>query len=336
MKAIKYISLIISILLTHLVIAQDVHFSKFYTAPLILNPANNGNYVGNWRVISNYRTQGTNSADAYRTASLTFDHPVYYHSEKASVGFIFIHDNSADNTLNVNKIYLSAAYFKKVSRYSYLHVGFQAGYVNKSYSLRYLSFPDQFDMGVGYFNPNAATQERLENMSLSYLDLNWGLIWSRISPQLKSEIGVAMFHYNTPQEVFFNADNSLPIRYLTHAYFEKKFQNKYYIKPKLLYTYQKGASEMLFGLDLMLAIENASVKNVSIGSFFRSGSGEASHVLILKTGINYRNYTFSFSYDFDVSQQSISSVFKTAFEISLTYTRPSTDVKQIAIPCEIY
>ena len=46
---------------------QDIHFSQFYSSPLTLNPAYTGNYEGNWRVMSNYRTQWSAIAEPYKT-----------------------------------------------------------------------------------------------------------------------------------------------------------------------------------------------------------------------------------------------------------------------------
>jgi hypothetical protein len=36
---------------------QDIHFSQYYASPLSLNPANTGNYDGDWRLMNSYRQQ---------------------------------------------------------------------------------------------------------------------------------------------------------------------------------------------------------------------------------------------------------------------------------------
>ncbi len=319
------------------VYSQDVHFSNFYNAPLILNPANTGNYIGNWRLISNYRQQGNSNSDEYKTTTLAFDIPVYYYRQMGSIGIIFINDNSANNTLSVNKVFLSIAHFIKVSSKSYLHMGFQFGFVNKSYSSNNLSFPDQFDMKTGYFNADLPTQEIGETQKLSYLDLNWGLIWSRKSGKFNSEIGVAMFHYNTPNENFTTFENELPARYLSHAYFEINFKNNLYLKPKLLFTYQNMVNELLLGQDFGLRFSNASsIKDINIGVFYRGGFGRNLDALIAKAGFQYKCLNFAICYDFEITNQAISSYQKSAFEISLQYTRPSTSLKNKTIPCETF
>jgi len=317
--------------------SQDVHFSNFYNAPLIINPANTGNYIGNWRLIGNYRSQGNSGNDEYKTTSLAFDMPIYYYRQMGSVGIIFINDNSASNTLSANKVYLSLAHFIKISSKSYLHMGFQFGFVHKSYSLSNLSFPDQFDMTSGYFNPDMPTQEIGEKQNSGYLDLNWGLIWSRKAGRFNSEIGVAMFHYNKPNENFTNIANSLPPRYLMHSFFEINFNNRLYVKPKLLYTYQNKNNELLLGQDLGYRFKNSnSLKDINIGVFYRGGFDRNLDAIITKVGLQYKSLNFALCYDFEIPKQSISTYAKSAFELSLYYTRPSTSLKNRTIPCETF
>jgi len=315
---------------------QDIHFSNFYNAPLIINPANTGNYIGNWRLISNYRTQGSSSSDEYKTTTLAFDMPFYYYKQMGSVGLIYINDNSANNTLSTNKVFLSLAHFIKISSKSYLHMGFQFGYVHKNFSNGNLSLPDQFDMASGYFNPDLPTQEIGEKQSFGYLDMNWGLIWSRKSGVFNSEIGVAMFHFNRPSESFNNLNNALPARYLSHAYFEINFKNKLYIKPKLLLTYQNKADEMLIGQDIGFRFKDSSFKDLNVGLFYRGGFSQNLNAMIAKMGLQYKSCNISVCYDFEITNKSTSTFSKSAFELSLQYTRPSTTLKNRTIPCETF
>ena len=317
--------------------SQDIHFSKFLSAPLILNPANTTNYHGNWCLISNFRNQGTGTPDPYVTTSVAFDFPVYIKNERAGLGFIWINDKSAQNTLFVNKLYLSSAYFVRISQRSYLHMGLQAGYVHKKFDYNNLTFPDQFDMTSGYFNSDMYTNEVLENSTLSYLDLNWGLIWSYKAPKFTSEIGAAMFHYNTPQESFSTIENRLKPRYVYHAFFEKLFLKNYFIKPKALYVNQNMASELLIGFDTgLLFPENKITKSFYVGAFFRGGFMRNPDAFIFKTGFNYKNFDISLGYDLEVPGHNLFIYTKNSFELSVSFRRPETNIKNKTIPCSIF
>jgi type IX secretion system PorP/SprF family membrane protein len=317
--------------------AQDIHFSQYYSAPLILNPANSGNFNGNWRLINNYREQGNDNYDPYKTAAVAIDYPVFYYNQRGSVGFVYLNDCSAGNTLNVNGFYVSTAYFRRISEKSYLHLGLQFGMVKKTFSLENLSFPDQFDMNIGYFNPDLSTAENISNQKLFYADLAWGLVWSRRTEKFHLETGVAMFHFNMPQQVFFGVDDKLLPKYLTHAYFEMKLKNSFFIRPKFLFSYQNGAEELLLGSDLVFSPSKMQkVQNVYAGVFFRGGFIRNADGMIYKLGFKYSDFDISISYDFEFPGRITYSSPRKAFEISLSYTRPSLEIKKRIIPCEIF
>lgn len=325
---------IYSLFIFHFSFSQDIHFSQFYDNPVIINPANTGNFSGNWRFISNFRNQTNSVNSPYKTTTLTFEHPVYYYTEKASVGLIYINDFASDNTLITNKIYLSTAYFRKISRKSYLHLGFQFGYVHKKYSMENLSFPDQFDMGTGLFNPNSQTSEYLENQKKSYLDLNWGLMWSRVTDILKIETGISMFHYNLPNESFFENSQNLPVKFNLHGYLIYTFENDIFLSPKMLYSIQKKASELLIGSDIGYNFENNT--KVFAGTYFRGGFFRNSDAFIARFGLLYKNFEYSFNYDLELYSKRNNSFSKTAFELVIKYIRPLTEIKKTTIPCEIF
>lgn len=337
MKPYQIFKILILLICPNILHAQDIHFSNYYMSPLSLNPANTGNYSGNWRLMNNYRQQGDNLTNSYTTASLAFDHPVYFRNEKASLGLLYIYDNSANNTLLVNKVYLSAGYFLKITSQSYLHIGFQGGFVHKRYSLNGLTLPDQFDMSQGIFNPQLSTQESFENQSLYYLDFNWGLIWSRKTATLNTEIGVAMFHFNQPEEVFFEGKNRLEPRYQIHALAKKKISGHLYLRPKALFAVDNHTNELLVGADIGLLLkENEAFKDFYFGIHYRGGYNRISDALIFKTGFNYLDFDIAFAYDLEISGQKISSYTSNAFEVSIIFTRPETSLKERTIPCDIF
>ncbi|HMZ89019.1 MAG TPA: type IX secretion system membrane protein PorP/SprF, partial [Chitinophagales bacterium] len=49
--------------------AQDIHFSQFFAAPILVNPANTGNFIGSARIGLNYRDQWGSVTIPYRTFS---------------------------------------------------------------------------------------------------------------------------------------------------------------------------------------------------------------------------------------------------------------------------
>ncbi|MEA3446080.1 MAG: type IX secretion system membrane protein PorP/SprF, partial [Bacteroidota bacterium] len=67
--------------------AQDIHFSQFMSAPLMTNPANTGNFNGNYRLVNNFRSQWVSFADpGYNTVSLSFDQQLFSAKKNLSIG----------------------------------------------------------------------------------------------------------------------------------------------------------------------------------------------------------------------------------------------------------
>ncbi len=316
--------------------AQDIHYTNFLSAPQVLNPAQAGNDPGRYRIQNNYRKQGNQISNPYITNIISFDMPVYYYSEKGAVGLIYINDKSADKTLISNQIYINSGYFRKISKSSYLHFGFQAGFVIKKYSLSNLSFPDQFDMTSGYFNASLPTAENLNNQKSSYFDLNWGLMWSVRKEKYQSEIGFAMFHYNRPEQSFFDNADKLPVRYAAHAFYTQNFSQNHYLKPKLLFTQQNTAHEVLVGIDAGKILKNADLKDVRFGIGYRGGLHRISDAMEFNIGLIYRNFQISSAFDFNISNQKDKLMARNAFEISVVYQCPASVVRYRTTNCEIY
>ena len=57
-------------------IAQDPHFSQFFSSPMTLNPAFTGKFNGQVRAAANYRNQWPTINRAYETGTVSIDFPI--------------------------------------------------------------------------------------------------------------------------------------------------------------------------------------------------------------------------------------------------------------------
>ncbi|MCB9047123.1 MAG: type IX secretion system membrane protein PorP/SprF [Chitinophagales bacterium] len=58
--------------------AQDVHFTQFNAAPLILNPAFTGNFDGKMRASAIYRDQWRSVTVPFKTIAISVDAPMVH------------------------------------------------------------------------------------------------------------------------------------------------------------------------------------------------------------------------------------------------------------------
>lgn len=337
-KHFRYILFILPVLFQGINLSgQDVHFSQFYHAPLALNPANTGNFNGEWRVMNLYRNQWTAIPYPYRTLSVGADKLFYYFKDIVSAGIYVVSDKSGAVNLQVNKIYVSGAYKKYLYNYS-LSGGLQVGYVNKQVSFNNLTFPEQFDMTTGDFNLQLNNNEINSQDRASYIDVNAGFIGSTVYHKIKLESGIALYHINYPEESFTGSGARLPVRYVFHGKAGIPVREIFFARPQFLYMFHKKASNLLFGSDFGVKVPYNTYKlnSVFAGCYLRGGFSRKTDAVVLACGVEWYRLTLGLSYDFNFSFIKPAVNNRGSFEISLIYTSFNAVPPKITIPCDMY
>src|SRR6266478_9041348 len=115
--------------------AQDLHFSQFFEAPLLRNPALAGIFTGDYRIQGVYRDQWNSFTNAYRTGSLNGEYklPVGRTDDFLTLGMQILYDKAGSAGLTSTQVFPAINYNKSLSnkRTSYLSLGFMGGYVEK-------------------------------------------------------------------------------------------------------------------------------------------------------------------------------------------------------------
>ena len=113
MKKIIFISFLF-FLADKKLLAQDIHYSQFFTSPISLNPAKTGLFNGDWRVGANYKNQWNSIPVPYNTGSVFCDISRGKKRgdfiKKYGLGLFIAQDVAGDGNLSTTKIQLSAAY----------------------------------------------------------------------------------------------------------------------------------------------------------------------------------------------------------------------------------
>lgn len=315
---------------------QDVHFSQYYFSPLSLNPANTGNYHGDYRLFGNYRSQWRELDKAYNTYSFGGDMNIYPKNVNVSPGIFFLSDRSADY-LSVTKIFPSAAVHFKLAGFK-LHVGVQPGIVIKSIDFYKHSFPNQLNWNTGQFDPNLPNTESIAGQRLTYFDLNLGFAASRRIGKVEPEFGVAMFHLNHPKESFFDDNNHLPVRQAYNGAISYSVTSSIILKLHSLYGYTTKASDWVSGLNIEYVLSRTAFFSNSVfaGFMWRDGFKRNYDAGIVTAGISFNQYTIGFSYDITMSELKTSVNGRGALELAFIYRAKSTRLIKRVIPCERY
>ncbi|MBI2280819.1 MAG: PorP/SprF family type IX secretion system membrane protein [Bacteroidetes bacterium] len=318
------------------IFAQDVHLSQFYTAQQNLNPALAGFYNGEYRIAGNYRSQWREIGDPITTAVIAFDKKFHFYSDEIDGGIIVVKDQFSGFNQNTNKIFLTGSY-KKLWKYNEIRAGIQAGIVLKSTDLKTQTFPNQWVYETGIFDQNLSNGENDISQSQNFIDVNFGVAWSKTFTKFKPTLGLSLFHVNRPKDTYFNTPTErLRMRQVVHGEAVIDLNGPVSIEPKLLYMWTTKAQDALIGSNVKYHFKDSKVKNVYAGVLYRDGFGRNSDAVIPIVGLTYNRFDVGFSYDVNISTLSDYSARKSTLEFSLIYTAPLFSPKNLSIPCDRY
>jgi type IX secretion system PorP/SprF family membrane protein len=192
--------------------SQDLHFSQWYNAPLLTNPANTGFIPdADYRIGANYRNQWSSIMTIpYKTFSIWGDAQLFREQIESGwlgVGGVLLRDVAGSGSLTSTKAYASIAYHQMIGEAHLLSFGINGGWANKRINSSNLKFPDQFD--GKFFDNSLPTSVLLDNNQTNYFDMQAGLNYAFFPTQyFYVNGGVSAMHLNRPRESFFNNDPS--------------------------------------------------------------------------------------------------------------------------------
>jgi type IX secretion system PorP/SprF family membrane protein len=262
--------------------SQDIHFTQFFSNPLILNPAHTGYYDGNYRIGFNFKAQWpwaiSNKVYNYHTESPYAD--ISFGERKLKVGwmgigFHFLNDQAGDGGLTYRRFGLSYAYHQAFDKEhkNVLSAGVIVSYITRSVDFSKFYFNNQWVEDEG-FDPSVNSTEPVQRNSFAMVDVGAGLNYGgQIHEQVKLELGASMLHINRPKHSFFNNDERLGFRYQASAGAKYDINGAWSLSLNGYYGYEKKASEILVG----------SLAGYSLG---QTGNIDRDHTIYL--GVYYR------------------------------------------------
>jgi type IX secretion system PorP/SprF family membrane protein len=334
--------------------ATDPHFSQFYAAPMLLNPAMTGAFSCNYRFTAIFRGQWGSilkdeSVSMFRTPSASVDFRTnkgFGRGDAFGFGAYFLNDAAGQSRFQTNRFGLSIAYHKSLDRRNehFLSLGFTTALWQRSIDMSGLQFGNQNDNGL--FNPLKPNNEYIVNNNFLFWDISVGLMYTgRFGRRARASgyIGVAADHLNTPNESFLG-DKSvrLPMKLTVHGGYRFPIKGRFDGQPKFIYMNQGVSHELNLGADLRIVFEEREREgnNFKFGAMFRLVGGDKAaawhdarlngEAVILNAGVEWNHINFSAAYDINVSQLVKGSQSQGAFELAASYVgcfakrRPAT------------
>ncbi|PWL24313.1 MAG: hypothetical protein DCO96_13850 [Fluviicola sp. XM-24bin1] len=265
---------------------QDPQFTQFYANPIYLNPAFAGSH-GCPRFAVNYRNEWPSLTGNYVTYSMSYDQ--YFKNISGGFGVIAMHDQQGQGTIFTSMLGAIYSYHLNVSRKFKMMFGARAAMFNKFLDWDKLTFGDMIDPRRGFIY---ATGDVPRGGSRYFFDASAGFL----GYNKHFFFGFAAHHLNRPDESMIIGSSRLPIRMTGHMGAKiplgskSQYKNITSIMPNVIYQYQNGFQELMFGTYVQYGAFNA-------GAWFRNRDA-----FILTIGVDTGKFRLGYSYDVTVSR----------------------------------
>jgi type IX secretion system PorP/SprF family membrane protein len=326
--SVKHLCLVISVLFSIGSFSQDIHFTQFFTNPLILSPASTGYFQGNYRLGVNYKYQWP-----WATGQQTFN----YHTQAAyadfsilenklkhgwmGIGANFLNDDAGDGRLRYMRFGGSIAWhqaFDRENRYV-LSAGYVFNYISKSVDFDKFYFNNQwvddqgFDRGVPNFENPVSTR-------FSQIDMGAGLNFNaKITDKLLLSATLSMLHLNRPRDDFYSTNNRLAFRYITTLTAEYEINNTLSFNANAYFTYQSKAYEVVAGGMVGYKPHDRYKHHISTSTLYLGAYYRYNDAVSPIIGYQFKQTRLLINYDVITSKLAIPGKLNGGLEISLVH-----------------
>ncbi|HMO63383.1 MAG TPA: PorP/SprF family type IX secretion system membrane protein [Ferruginibacter sp.] len=310
---------------TQKALSQDIHFSQFYEAPLLRNPALAGIFSGDMRLQAVYRNQWQSVTVPFQTTSFNgeFKLPVGKGEDFMTIGGQFLHDKAGTVALTTTHILPALNYHKSLSaeRNTYLSLGFMGGLAQRRLDRSKMTTNSQYD-GNGY-NGDLSDGETFTRNSYSYLDATVGMSFnSQVGDNEDNNVfaGVAYHHFNKPSNITFYGDNKsiLNPKWVFSGGARLSMTEDAYTTLYADYIVQGAHTQIIAGGLITKKLDDIAEPSYLVhgGLFYR-----LQDAIIPVAKLEARPLAISVSYDVNISRLSAASRGRGGFELALSYQK---------------
>jgi type IX secretion system PorP/SprF family membrane protein len=299
--------------------AQDLHFSQYFNAPLLVNPANTGFIPdGDYRLGVNYRTQWAAISNPYKTFSAYGDAQIFgdrFENGWIGIGGALLRDVAGSGNLTSTRAFGSVAYHQAVGLGSLFSAGFNVGYVNKRIDFTKLTFDNQWN--GKFFDITSASGEPFITNNINYVTLQAGLNYAYYPTEnAYFNVGISASHINQPRETFFSetaTDSRIAPRYTAFVNGSFRVHELWIVNPNIYVSKMKNAYETVVGMNAQRNLSGDGNTQLIIGAYYRMKDA-----MIPMVGFQQSGYKLTFSYDATTSGLKTYNSTRGAYELSIT------------------
>lgn len=319
----KFLCCMLAILSVSQIQSQDIHFSQFFEAPLLRNPALAGLFTGDLRLQAVYRTQWQSVTVPYQTVSINGEYKLSVGNSEdfLTVGGQILYDKAGSIAFTSTHILPTINYHKSLSeeKNMYLSLGFMGGLVQRRFDRSKVTTDNQFN-GTTY-DPTLSDGENFSRTGYSYFDGTTGISFnSQIGENQDNNyfIGVSYHHFNKPKDLtFYNAgSNELTPKWVYSGGLRMSTNEFSYITLHGDYSQQGSNTEIIGGLMYSRKLDDPDEPKylLHLGAMVR-----VNDAIIPVAKLEMKPIAISVSYDANTSKLAAATRGAGGFEVGIAY-----------------
>ena len=311
----------------HSLQAQDIHFSMLDLDPLLFNPAYSGFFDGTGRYGIIYRNQWASVSTPFQTLSATAEFSLGRSARNRnglSGGLWLSADRAGSLGYGTTQASAIVSYFQGLGDGSHIiSLGLEGGIGQAGFGT------EEMQMADG--------SESFRRTHAFYPTLGAGAAWFwQLSDVLYTKLGLSLRNINEPDISYLDMsqDSRLSRRFNLYARAEWRAWPQWSLLPVAGYQHQSGFNELVYGCDVRWYVRETPRDYLAFSAGILGRHADAAAVML---AVLWREWTFAFSYDANVSTLAQASHTIGAFEVGVVYlvAKPAA-ARQSAVPCPIF
>ena len=287
---------ILSLIFTNQLKAQDVHFSQFDKTKSLLNPSLIANQNNDYQFHLQRRSQWASVTVPFNTLSFSFIAKQLY--KDISVGVTFLNDIAGDSHFSTNGLNLSIA----------------NSFNSRDNTFSAALFSGMYQRTIDFGGLVFSETEDINNANFTFFDIGVGVSnYREIDKSSAILFGISAYHLNNPkQSLTSSAEVFLQQKYILHSKYNRMINSKTSIAPILYFAIQKQDRELIIGSGVSYKLTNEF--NLKSGLYTRLNDA-----IFMSIGLQKEAFEVILSYDINTSSLSNASNHLGGFEMSVNY-----------------
>jgi len=317
---------------------QDVIYSQFHNAPILVSPGLTGVFNGDVRLSAIYANQW--NTVPVNANSFTAGADMRFLGKKPRKGFfaaglLFHFDQGGFIGYYNTAVSGLGSYTHRLGRHIYGTVGVKAGMTHQGYNRERITLDEHYDpiTGLPVISPGNGGVEDFPNQNATSLDLGAGFnlriqmadnyeLIDRKEERTVFDIGFGMFHLNrAPQSLTEVVEDPSAFRLSPYVFSTIQIGRRFDLLANARIQFQEPHSQYMLGAGLRWHISTDLGKQLALQVMVASRfqEQEVREAIIPMVEVHYNDFQLGFSYDANISDFTVATDGFGGPQISLSY-----------------